>query len=42
MHNQQKDDETIEELNVFLPEVVVEVLYNPAYKISDFKYHEEA
>lgn len=39
MLNQQKE-ETIEKLKVFLPEILVEGLYNPAYKIPDFKYHE--
>lgn len=41
MHNQQKK-ETIESLNVFLPDILVEALYNPAYNMTDFKYHGEA
>lgn len=40
MHNQQKE-ETIERLHVFLPDILVEILYNPAYNITDFKYHGE-
>lgn len=41
MYNQQKE-ETIERLNVFLPDILVQVLYNPAYKMTDFKYHGQA
>ena len=41
VHDQQKE-ETAEKLNVILPEILVEVLYNPTYKISDIKCHEEA
>lgn len=41
MHNQQKE-ETIEKLNAFPPELLVEVFHNPIYKILDFKYHEGA
>lgn len=40
MHNKQKEEETIEKLNIFPPENLVEVLCNSVYKIS--KYHEEA
>lgn len=42
MYNQQNKEETIERLNVFSPEILVEVSCNPVYKISDFTYHEEA
>lgn len=42
MHNQQKEEETIEKLNFFPPEILVGVLCNPIYKISDFKNHEGA
>lgn len=42
MHNKQKEDETIEKLHVFSPEILAEVLCNPVYKISDSKYREEA
>lgn len=35
MRNKQKEEETIEKLNVFPPENLVEVLRNPVYKISN-------
>lgn len=42
MYNQQKEEETIEKVNVFPLEIFVDVFCNPVYKISDFKYHEDA